>query len=503
MIILGLQTLSAHEIKKIACSQEKILICEKTMQEISHSYELIKKYAQKEEIIYGLNTGFGALAEHRISLSEQETLQRNIILSHAVGVGEALTIEVARTLMLLRLNTLLKNYSGASPALLQLLCKLINEDCAPYIPRQGSVGASGDLAPLAHLGLFLLGLGKAYFKNKVEDASYILSTLNISPLVLGIRDGLALINGTQAMAAQGINALFQCEKVVTIADLNLATSLDALCGHEAAFDERIHKIKAHPGQITTAKNIRKLILGRNIDTKLITTFTQDPYSLRCAPQVHGATRDIITHVWEVVLREINAVTDNPLFFITNNEELSVLSGGNFHGQSLALAYDYLAMAIAELANISERRIELMLNPRSSRGLPPFLISDSGLNSGFMMLHVTASALVSENKILCHPASVDSIPTSANREDHVSMGMISANKLHDVIANTKKVLAIELLAAHQALDFRPQKSAGLLVQQIHESLRREIAFRESDGLYIKDLENTLSWIDRSDISIWLN
>jgi len=502
MITLGSSNLCPDDLKKIALGQEKITICEKSLASINEIYALINMQADSSKPIYGLNTGFGALAEQKISLEKQAQLQNNIILSHAVGVGDPLPIMSARTLMILRLNTLIKGYSGASPQLIHILCELINLNCAPYVPSKGSVGASGDLAPLAHMGLLLMGIGKAYYKNSVVNASEILDKFGIKKLTLGLRDGLALINGTQAMTACGFVALLHCDHLADLADSNAATSLDALGGHMAPFDRRIQALKPHPGQITTATHIRNLSFGRTVHEHVPNPLTQDPYSLRCVPQVHGATRDVIQHAWEVILREINGISDNPLFFVDNFKELIILSGGNFHGQSLALVLDYLAMGIAELANIAERRIELMLNPRSSNGLPAFLAAQSGLNSGYMMLHVTASALVSENKILCHPASVDSIPTSANREDHVSMGMIAANKLAIVVANTKTVLAIELMAAHQALDFRPKKYAGLGVSQIHESFRTMVTFRDRDGLYIEDLAQALSWIDRTETSVLL-
>ena len=501
MITLGNFELCPYDLRKIALGQEKVTVCENAFAYIHEIYALINMQAGSSKAIYGLNTGFGALAEQKISSDQQAQLQLNIILSHAVGVGEPLPIITARVLMILRLNTLLKGYSGASPELISILCELINQNCAPFVPCKGSVGASGDLAPLAHMGLLLIGVGKAYYKNELCDASKILDKLSIKKLALGLRDGLALINGTQAMTASGLIGLFECDHVANLADSNAATSLDALSGHVAPFDERIQAIKPHPGQIITAAHVRKLIEGREVHDHVVNPLTQDPYSLRCVPQVHGASRDVITHAWEVIIREINGVSDNPLIFTTSNpQDLSILSGGNFHGQSLALVLDYLAMAMAELANIAERRIELLLNPRSSNGLPAFLATQSGLNSGYMMLHVTASALVSENKILCHPASVDSIPTSANREDHVSMGMTAANKFSQVLTNTKTVLAIELLVAHQALDFRPKKYAGFGVSQIHETFRTAVAFRDRDGLYIEDLAQALLWIDRTETAI---
>jgi histidine ammonia-lyase len=395
-------------------------------------------------------------------------------------------------MLLLRLNSLAQGYSGASPHLLTQLQKLLNSNCVPLIPRKGSVGASGDLAPLAHIGLLVLGIGDAYIGHEAASAAHALKHANLSPLTLGLRDGLALINGTQAMSSVAIKALRESNHLIMLADLVAATSLDAIGGHATAFDARIHQIKPHPGQKTSAQLVEHAIRERHTTDAIKNIRTQDPYSLRCVPQVHGATRDVITHVTAIVEREINSVTDNPLFFV-KDDDIDILSGGNFHGQHLALALDYLAMAVAELANIAERRLELLLNPIHSNGLPAFLIDNSGLNSGYMMLHVTATALVNENKVLSHPASTDSIPTSANREDHVSMGMTSANKLCQVIENTQAVLAIECLASHQALDFRPKNMAGLGVRDFHSAFREHVPFRSRDGLYKDDLAKTLSWL----------
>lgn len=486
MFVLGSFNLCSHSIEQIIINCARVKLSEASVEKISSCYQQVQESAKSPWPIYGINTGFGALAETKIDECDQAQLQKNIILSHAVGVGEPLDFYIAKTMMLLRLNTLIQAYSGASPDLIKMLLALINANCAPYIPEQGSVGASGDLAPLAHMGLLLLGIGKAYIDQKLVTALQALKKAELEPLKLGIRDGLALINGTQAMTASGILAIQESNKLAQWADLAGASSLDALAGHLAPFDPRIHQLKPHPGQILTAHNIIKATTGRTIQEYIKNPLTQDPYSLRCIPQVHGASKDVINHVKEVIERELNSVTDNPLFFFSEDKQLDIISGGNFHGQSLALAMDYLAMALAELANISERRIELLLNPKHSHGLPAFLTKNSGLNSGYMMMHVTASALVSENKILCHPASVDSIPTSANREDHVSMGMNAANKLWRVINNTRVVLAIELLAAHQGLDFRPANCAGHGVQKINQQIRKLVPFREHDTLFIEDL-----------------
>lgn len=500
MTILGNAPLSYSQINTVIFDHGRVTIAKEAMKKLEVSYDFITAQAFYEKPIYGLNTGFGALAEQRISSDERTTLQRNIILSHAVGVGSPLDFFSAKTLMLLRLNTLVQGYSGASPALINHLLALINANCAPLVPQKGSVGASGDLAPLAHLGLLLLGIGDALVDGNKVHACDALAKAGLTPLSLGIRDGLALINGTQAMASVGFIALTKAQWLSTVADVAAATSLDALAGHAHAFDQRIHELKPHAGQVISAENIRRLIAGRSVEQHRLNKRTQDPYSLRCVPQVHGATKDIIAYSEQLLEREINAVTDNPLFFIDpEHEKLDVVSGGNFHGQHLALMLDYLAMAVAELANISERRLELLVNPHQSNGLPPFLTKKSGLNSGYMMLHVTASALVNDNKILCHPASVDSIPTSAGREDHVSMGMTAANKLLRVLENTQTVLAIEFLAAHQALDLRPANFAGDAIREIHNAFRNQVSFREEDGLYVDDLNATITWLSQPSTS----
>lgn len=497
MIQLGDKKITLLDIEKIVYKNMPVGLTAEAQEKISKTYELVKKAAFSEKPIYGVNTGFGALAEQKISPQDQGILQRNIILSHATGVGDPLDFFAAKTLTLLRLNTLAQGHSGASPQLLNNLMTLLNNNCAPYVPKKGSVGASGDLAPLAHLGLMLLGIGDAMIDHKRTSALQTLKYINLVPLNLGIRDGLALINGTQAMASVGALGLFKASFLTKMADLAAASSICSLYGHSCPFDARIHALKPHQGQIQTASIIQNLIQGRTINHNA-NPRTQDPYSIRCIPQVHGASRDVITHVRDVVEREINSVTDNPLFFFNENmTSFECLSGGNFHGQQIALALDYLAMAVAELGNISERRIELLLNPIHSQGLPAFLVENSGINSGFMMLHVTASALVSENKILTHPASTDSIPTSANREDHVSMGMNAANKLLEVIANTEIILAIELMAAHHGVNFRPSDCMGPKIKSLHETMRTIIPLRKVDGLYGEDLHTLRNWLNTNE------
>jgi histidine ammonia-lyase len=502
MIELGNLRLDQKAVEKIVFEKEMVGIDKAAREKIVRIYEIIKNKAKSDVPIYGLNTGFGALAERRIDASDQARLQRNVILSHAVGLGAPLSSDEARAMMFLRLNTLAQGYSGVSPKTLDALTALLNAQCHPFVPHKGSVGASGDLAPLAHLGLLLLGLGPALIEDRLSTAEDALKKTALTGFDLGIRDGLALINGTQAMAARAIVALRESHLLLNLADIAAASTIDALAGHLQPFDPRIHEIKAHPGQIITAQRIRELTKGRIQDSS-INLRTQDPYSLRCIPQVHGASKDVVKDTERLVYREINGVGDNPLIFMEGEHEVSILSGGNFHGQYLAIALDHMALAISELANISERRIEQLLNPHHNNGLPAFLTPDSGVNSGYMILHVTASALVNENKVLSHPACTDSIPTSASREDHVSMGMTSANKLAQIIENTKAVLAIELLAAHQALSFRASRFAGNKICEFNQAIRSFVPFRESDGLYGDDLAKMCSWLSSKPARMLIN
>lgn len=494
MIELGTNDLTMNELYRAIVQKEEIVIQEEALVHLAKVYQEIQKLSRGQKTIYGINTGFGALAECKIPAENQQILQRNVLLSHAVGVGDPCSFEVAQTMLLLRLNTLLKGASGASPMLIEYLLAFYRHDIAPYVPKKGSVGASGDLAPLAHLGLLLLGEGKALKKDKGEISSReALEIVGLPPLLLGVRDGIALINGTQAISANAICQIFLAQHICRLADLTAAATLEAIGGHEDPFLAEIHGLKKQIGQGETAENLRYLIRERNTKSTVANPRTQDPYSLRCIPQIHGATKHALLHVSDTIQREINGVTDNPIFVLSANEELYSLSGGNFHGQYLALGLDYLAMAIAELANVAERRIENLLNPHYSNGLPPFLMKDSGLNSGFMMLHVTASALVNENRVLCHPASTDSIPTSANREDHVSMGMTSANKLWGILENTLAVLAIESFCNHQALDLRPGLIPGISVRLWHDAFRKVVPYHEKDALFYDDLTKLLAYL----------
>jgi len=432
------------------------------------------------EAVYGLNTGFGDLAGVRIPPDKLATLQERLVRSHAAGVGEPLPDPAVRAMLALRANTLARGHSGVRPELIDGLLALLERGVLPLVPSQGSVGASGDLAPLAHLALPLVGRGRVRRGGREEDAGPALAAAGLAPLELAPKEGLALINGTQAMTALLALAALEARRLVRAADLVGALSTDALRGTDAAFDERLHRLRPHPGQQASAANLWRLLQGSPIreSHRVGDLRVQDPYSLRCMPQVHGAVRDLLADVERKLAIEMNAVTDNPLVFPGGDGAGEMLSGGNFHGEPMALAADILAIGLAELGSISERRTEKLTNTAFS-GLPAFLVEDAGLNSGFMIAQAAAAALVSDNKVLCHPASVDSIPTSADKEDHVSMGMGAALKLGRVVTNTRRVLAIELAAAAQGIDLlRPLRSSPPL-EALHAAVRERIAPWDED------------------------
>ena len=439
---------------------------------------------------YGINTGFGALANKRVPDDQLALLQRNLLLSHAVGVGDPVPPEITRVMLRLKVHALGLGYSGVSVRTFRRLLELDAHGLIPVVPSRGSVGASGDLAPLAHLCLPLLGLGEFWDETgtKPVPAAEALSRHHLDPIELGAKDGLALINGTQLMAGYGAFVLEKCHRLVALFDLAAAMSLEALQGSIKPFDPRIHAVRPHPGHGVVAANVRELLAGSEIlESHRNCGKVQDPYCLRCVPQVHGASRDALAYASGVLETEANGVTDNPLVF----DDGDVVSGGNFHGQPLALALDFAAIALAELASISERRIYLLLEGHD--GLPKLLMRETGLNSGFMIPQYTAAALVSENKVLCHPASVDSIPTSLGQEDHVSMGSVSALKLLPVYRNVETVLAVEVLTAAQALDYRLPLRPGRGVEAAHRRVRAAVPHREADYLFRDDLARAFDLI----------
>lgn len=492
------QKLNLENFVNIILNQEKIGLSLNAKKKITASAKLVEKIAEQGKIVYGINTGFGGLSDKLISKENASALQKNLILSHACGVDDPLPSEISRGLFLLLINSLAKGYSGIRLETLKTLIKIFNQGIVPLIPRKGSVGASGDLAPLAHLALLLLGQGKAIYKNKTINGEQVLKLINEKPLALSFKEGLALVNGTHAMASLLAFGVFKAINLSDGADIIAAATFEALDANPVFLNEKIHKLKPYEGQINTARDLRKILNGSEIfnkNHKRTNGQTQDAYSLRCTPQVHGTSKDAIKYAKNIIETELNSVTDNPLII-----DGKFLSGGNFHGQSLAMAADFLSIAVSELSDISERRIDRLINPLVSGGLPPFLAKDSGLNCGFMVAQYTAVALVSHNKILCHPAVVDSIPTSAQQEDHVSMGMTACLKLQEIISNSEKVLAIELMAACQAIELKnKQKKCGKGVKIAYDILRKNVAFLKKDRPLSEDIEKTANLISNGEIS----
>lgn len=454
----------------------------KARQQMEASRAFVDQLLVEQKRVYGVTTGFGKLCDIPISQHEADELQHHLLKSHACGVGDPLPEDVVRGMMLLRINALSKGYSGIRPLVVDRLITLLNKGITPVVPSQGSLGASGDLAPLSHMCLPLIGLGEVMMNGKRQPAKVILEELKLPPLQLSAKEGLALINGTQMMTSIGAVSLLRMRNLLKAADIIGTMTLEALEGIPHAFHPLLQEVRGHLGQILTANNLRRLLQQSERVTSPGERRVQDAYSLRCIPQVHGASKDAFRYVKQVILTEMNAATDNPLIF---PEQEEVISGGNFHGQPIAIAMDFLSMAVAELANISERRTERLVNPQLS-GLPAFLTRHSGLHSGYMILQYVAAALVSENKTLAHPACVDSIPSSGNQEDHVSMGSISARKCLQIIENTTKTLAIEYLCAAQALDLKPGKS-GKGTQIAYQLLREHVPTLDTDREHNPDME----------------
>lgn len=456
----------------------------KLSQEVFERIKINRSYLDKKlkegGIHYGINTGFGSLCSVVVSESELSTLQENLVCSHACGMGDMVPIEIVKWMLLLKIKGLSVGYSGVRPIIVQTLVDFYNNNIIPVVYEQGSLGASGDLAPLAHLSLPLLGKGKVYYKGEIIDAIDALNAHNIKPLQLAAKEGLALLNGTQFMSSYASWAIIKAKKLSQWADIISAISCDAFMVKIDPFYHKIHSLRNHKGQITTADNILKL-LSESMLQQLPKEQVQDPYSFRCIPQVHGATKDTLEYLEKVIVNEVNAVTDNPLVI---HEDDVIVSGGNFHGQPMALSLDFMAIAMAELANISERRTYLLVS--GQRNLPPFLAPSAGLNSGFMIAQYTAASIVSQNKQYCTPASVDSIVSSNGQEDHVSMGANAATKLYRIIQNVQRVLAIELLTAAQALEFRRPHKTSPKLEHIISLLRKEVSFMDSDRILHDDL-----------------
>jgi histidine ammonia-lyase len=493
--VIGDGPLSIEALVGIARSGARVRLSPVACRRVNEARALVEEWVREGRPVYGVTTGFGALCGVAIPREQTRALQENILMSHAAGVGDPLAADVVRAVMAVRVQDLAKGRAGLRLETLQALVDLLNSGVAPVVPEKGSVGASGDLAPMAHLALVLIGRGEAFFRGRRMSGAEALSAAGLAPVHLEAGEGLALINGTQVMAALTALAVSDAERLARTADIACSISLEVLMGTNVEFDPRIHQARPHPGQIAAADNMYRItkdsaIMSSHKECGRI----QDAYTLRCSPQVHGASRDAARHVRSVMETELDSATTNPLIFAETGE---FLLGGNFHGQPLALAADYLCMAAAELANISERRIERLVNPQLS-GLPAFLVQDSGLNSGFMIAQYTAAALVSENKVLAHPACVDSIPTSANKEDHVSMGTISARKCRSIIANAEAVLAIELLCGCQAVDLLTKGRPGRGTAAAYAACRRLIPMLDRDRELYRDIEAMTDLVRSGDI-----
>ncbi|OAS89451.1 MULTISPECIES: histidine ammonia-lyase [Metabacillus] len=489
MVTLNGQTLSFSEVEKVLFDREKVVYSEESMRKVQESRKAVDKIVAEGRIVYGITTGFGKFSDVFIDKENVEALQLNLIRSHACGIGDPFPEVVSRAMILLRANALLKGFSGVRPVVIERLLDLLNAEIHPVIPQQGSLGASGDLAPLSHLALVLIGEGEVFYKGERLPAINALTKESIFPITLTAKEGLALINGTQAMTAMGVVAYLEAEKLAYQTELIASLTIEGLRGIIDAFDEDIHLARGYKEQVEVAERMRTHLVDSHLTTKQGEIRVQDAYSIRCIPQVHGATWQTLNYVKEKLEIEMNAATDNPLIF---DDGEKVLSGGNFHGQPIAFAMDFLAIAIAELANISERRIERLVNPQLN-DLPPFLSPEPGLQSGAMIMQYVAASLVSENKTLAHPASVDSIPSSANQEDHVSMGTIGSRHAYQVITNTRRVLAIEAICSMQAAEIRGKDQMATATSEFLENGRKIVPFISADRIFSKDIEAMNAWL----------
>lgn len=482
-IRLGTSGMTLEDLVAIARQGARVEATPEAEQRIAATRGLIDQWVAEGRTIYGVTTGFGALSEVTISPKDTRRLQRNILMSHSAGVGPHLDAETTRAILALRIKDMARGHSGIRLETFRYLIRLLNAGVIPLVPEQGSVGASGDLVPLAHLSLVLIGEGEALFQGRRLSGAEALAAAGLAPLQLGSAEGLALINGTQVMTGIGALAVYDAQRLCRVTDIAAAMSLEVLMGSRTEFNPRIQRVRPHPGQAAAADNMLRLTQNSEIITSHKDCGrVQDAYTLRCSPQVHGASHDTVAYARRVVETEMNASTNNPLFF---HEEGDFLLGGNFHGQPVAMVMDFLGIAVAELANIAERRVERLVNPMLS-GLPAFLVHEGGLNSGFMIAQYTAAALVSENKVLAHPATVDSIPTSANKEDHVSMGTIAARKCRQIVANAENVLAIELLCGAQALDLFTNLKPGEGTLKAYQAIREVVGHLVEDRILARDI-----------------
>ena len=492
MLSLNGQRLTLRQIADVAYEREHVSFADEARARVEISRRVVEQIVSEGRTVYGVNTGFGKLSDVSIQTSQLRDLQLNLVRSHAVGLGRPLSIPEARAMLLLRANVIAAGLSGARPLVIETLIAMLEGGVTPVIPEKGSVGASGDLAPLAHLASTAIGEGDAFYKGERVPSAIALERAGIPSIQLEVKEGLVLLNGTQAMCAVGSLAVERAEKLSRLADVAGAMTLEALRGTPVAFDSRIHKARPHSGQIEVAKHLRELLEDSEIRKSHLTNDprVQDAYSLRCMPQVHGAVRNAINHARETIEIETGSATDNPLVFPDTDE---VLSGGNFHGAPIALVLDYAAIALTDLMSITERRIDRLVNPDSNEGLPPFLTVQPGISSGFMMLQVSAVALLNEAKVLAHPASIDNVPTDGGKEDHVSMGMTSATKFRAIVELAEMATAIELLTAAQALEFRLPLSPGRGVKQAYEIIRERVSFTDRDRSMAADIETIVSLI----------
>jgi histidine ammonia-lyase len=505
-VVLDGQPLSLAEIEAVSLANCTVSIAPAAMARMAASRATIEEILAAGQTVYGVNTGFGKLSDVRIAPDRLAQLQLNLVRSHAGGVGQPLSEPEARAMLLLRANVLAKGHSGTRPALPGLLVEMLNAGVHPVIPEKGSVGASGDLAPLAHLALVVIGEGEAFFHGQRLAGGEALSRAGLTPMALEAKEGLALLNGTQAMTAVGGLAVARARRVVWLADLAGAMSLEALMGTPAAFDPRIHHARPHAGQVASAAHLLRLLADSEIreSHREHDSRVQDAYCLRCMPQVHGAVRDVLAHVAGILEIEAGSATDNPLVFpplSSEDKQDGVLSGGNFHGAPLAYALDYAALAVTDLAGITERRIDRLLNPDINEGLPAFLSPDPGLSSGFMMAQIVAAALINECQVLSHPASTGSIPTDGGKEDHVSMGMTGALKLRQIVENAERVLGIELMCAAQGLEFRRPLRPSRQVEQALAAVRRVVPRLEQDRVLAPDIEAMAAAVRSGLLNAW--
>ncbi|UOY93558.1 histidine ammonia-lyase [Ectobacillus sp. JY-23] len=495
MITLTGHSLSLHEMNRLLHKNEKVVACQRSMEKVAACREAVDKIVSNGKVVYGITTGFGKFSDILIKQEDTEALQYNLIMSHACGVGEPFSEIVSRAMLILRANTLLKGFSGIRPLVINLLLELVNRRIHPVIPQQGSLGASGDLAPLSHLALVLMGEGEVFYQGARVHAMVALTKEGLSPIILQAKEGLALINGTQAMTAMGIVGYLEAEKLAFQSELIAAMTLEGLRGIIDAFDSRIHEARGYKEQVDVAARMRNYLQDSKLITRQGDIRVQDAYSLRCIPQVHGATWQALHYVKEKLEIEMNAATDNPLIFVDE----TVISGGNFHGQPIAFSMDFMKIAVAELANISERRIERLVNPQLS-DLPAFLSPEPGLQSGAMIMQYAAASLVSENKTLAHPASVDSIPSSANQEDHVSMGTIGSRHAYSIIQNVRRVLAIEMICAMQAAEYRGVEKMSSTTRDFYYQGRQVVPSIKKDRVFSIDIEMLTDWLQKTD---WLH